>query len=482
MSQILLIDDDYASINSIKDILVFDGHEVTCCTSVFEALKVIQNERHDLIITDMRLPIEPNSTIDDEGGLQIIKAIIARNILAPIIVITGFGSIKNSVDAMSFGAYDYLIKPVDFKELRMKVRQALHDRFPAFQQRIMKIIGYYDEVQNLKQCHCESLKQPYSIAGEFENLIGESKKIQQLKEEIRVVAGSAATVLIQGESGTGKELVARAIHQKSERQDKKFITLNCAAFPENLIEDELFGHRKGSFSSAMADRKGALEEANGGSLFLDEIGEMPLNMQPRLLRILEYKEVKRIGENIAKTVDVRVIAATNKKLEQEVSAGRFRADLFERLNVVRLNLPPLRQIKEDIPLLINHFIRLFHHDKNKPVPKISDAALDILIDYNWPGNVRELKNVIERTLLFIDGDVINEDNLRMNNFQINRDKPNGDVLSIPFGYSLEEIKLEAIRQTLDTYDGNKTHTARALGISTSTLWKALKTMESAKNN
>ena len=478
MSQILLIDDDYTSINTIKDILLFGGHEVTCCMSVFEALKVIQNERHDLIITDMRLPIEPDSAIDNEGGLQIIKAIIEQNILVPIIVITGFGSIKNTVDAMSFGAYDYLIKPVDFKELKMKVQQALRDRFSAFQQRIMKIIdssrsSNTSEVQNLK---------PYAVARGFENLIGESKKIQQLKEEIHLVAGSVATVLIQGESGTGKELVARAIHQKSKRQNKEFITLNCAAFPENLIEDELFGHRKGAFSSAIADRKGAFEEAEGGSLFLDEIGEMPLNMQPRLLRVLEYKEVKRIGENIAKTVDVRIIAATNKKLEQEVSAGRFRADLFERLNVVRLELPPLREIKEDIPLLVNYFIRLFHQGKSKPIPEISDAALNMLMDYDWPHNVRELKNVIERTLLFMDGDVINENNLRLNTLPINQDNRNEAVLSIPFGRSLEEIKLEAIRQTLHTYNGNKTHTAKALGISTSTLWKALKTMESAKNN
>ena len=469
MKQILLIDDEYISRKSIATILEFCGHEVTTCENGSKALKVIKNERYDLIITDMRLPMESDSTIDDKGGIQIIQAAMDANILVPIIVITGFGSIQDAVDVMRLGAYDYLTKPIDFDELKVKIQRALYDGFSFTQGQILKSAGY------------QSMNQKPDSAAYIENIIGESEAMQKLKkEEIYVAAGSTATVLIQGESGTGKELVARAIHYNSDRRNKAFITLNCAAFPPNLIEDELFGHRKGAFSSAIADRKGAVEETEGGSLFLDEIGEMPLEMPPRLLRVLEQKEVKRIGENIARTVDVRIIAATNKKLEQEVSAGRFRADLFERLNIIVLNLLPLRQIKEDIPLLAKHFIRFFHCDKNKPIPKISDAALDMLINYDWPRNVRELKNVIERTLLFMNGDVINKDNLRMKVSSLS--KPDEASIFIPVGCSLEEIKLEAIRQTLNTFNGNKTHAAKALGISTSTLWKSLKTLENAESN
>jgi len=340
MSQILLIDDDNRSRKSITDILEFCGYEVTGCETVFEALKIIKNERHDLIITDMHLPMELNSIIDDEGGLQIIRAIMDANVSVPIIVITGFGSVENTVEAMRLGAHDYLTKPISVNELKVKIQHALNDRFSTFQKCVMKMMGYSYETMS---------QNPYSVAYKFEDFIGESEVMQELKEEIRVVAGSTVTVLIQGESGTGKELVARAIHYKSNRGNKPFLALNCAAFPQTLIEDELFGHRKGAFSGAIADRKGAFEEAEGGSLLLDEIAEMPLDMQPRLLRVLEQKEVKRIGENIAKTVDVRIIAATNKKLEQEVSEGRFRPDLFERINIIVLNLPLLRQRKEDIP-------------------------------------------------------------------------------------------------------------------------------------
>lgn len=470
MSQILLIDDECVSRKSITAILEFYGHEVTSCENISEALKVIQNERHDLIITEMRLPMVSNSKIDDEGGLQIIQAAMDATISVPIIVITSFSSIQNTVDAMRLGAYDYLTKPIDFDEFLMKIKGALLHRFSPTKEWIKKPLS--SKITNLK---------PGKAVYKFENIIGESEAIKKLKEEIRVVADSTATVLIQGESGTGKELVAKNIHYLSLRRNKAFVTLNCAAFPPFLIEDELFGHRKGAFSGAIADRRGAVEEAEGGSLFLDEIGEMPKDMQPRLLRVLEQKEVKRIGENVAKTVDVRIIAATNKNLEQEVSEGRFRPDLFERLNIIVLNLPPLRQIKEDIPHLVEHFIRLFHYDTNKPLSRISDAALDMLMNYDWPRNVRELKNVIERTLLFMDGDVINLNNLRMNTSSL-KNKGDEYAISIPFGQSLEGIKLEAIRQTLDAFDGNKTHTAKALGISTSTLWKALKTIQSAKSN
>ena len=474
MSQILLIDDEHVVKESITAILEFYGHEVTGCENVLEASKVIKNERHDLIITDMRLPMESNSTIDDEGGLKIIQATVDVNISVPIIVITGFGSIENTVNAMRFGAYDYLTKPIDFDEFKIKIQRALQDRFSLAQGQMLEQLP-----QKTASAAAQLTNRKLYLPGyRLGSIIGKSKAIQKVREEIRVAAGSTATVLIQGESGTGKELVAKAIHYNSDRGNKALITLNCAAFPQNLIEDELFGHRKGAFSTAIADRRGTVEEAEGNSLFLDEIGEMPLEMQPRLLRILEQKEVKRIGENITKTVDVRIIAATNKELELEMSAGRFRPDLFERLNIITLNLPPLRRIKEDIPLLVEHFIHLCH-DTSGPVPRISDAALYMLVDYDWPRNVRELRNVIERTLLFMDGDVINEKNLRMSTYSVS--KPNDYTISIPLGETLEEIKLEAIRQTLDEFDGNKTRTAKALGISTSTLWKALKTIEKTRD-
>ncbi len=462
MSQILVVDDEDTVRESIAALIEKRlGHEVTTCKNISEAIKVIKNERFDLIITDMQMPLETGLKMDEEGGLQVIRTVKESGIQVPIIVMTGYGTIENAVDAMRLGAFDYLQKPPDFEDLQWKIQRALKYQFL--------------EQENLRLSHENVLlrEQIFSTYG-LENIIGESKAMHKLKEDIRLAAYSDAIVLIQGESGTGKELVANAIHYNSLRADRPFIILNCAAFPRDLIDDELFGHRRGSFSSAIADRKGAFEEANGGSLFLDEIGEMPLEMQPRLLRVLEQKEVKPIGENITRIVDVRVIAATNKNLRQEKDEGRFRPDLFERLNVLVLNPPPLKQIKEDIPLLVEHFIRIFQQETGKRIKKVSSSALDMLTDYDWPGNVRELKNVIERTILYLDREVIQKENIRMDDLSPSQEqKENQDMISIPAGSSLDEIKLEAVRQTLEMAGGKKTEAARILDISTSTFWKML---------
>ncbi len=462
MSQILIVEDEDAVRESLAALIEKRlGHEVTTCKNISEAIKVIKNERFDLIITDMQMPLETGLRMDEEGGLQVIRAVNEAGIQVPIIVMTGYGTIENAVDAMRLGAFDYLQKPPDFEDLQWKIQRALKYQFL--------------EQENLRLSHENVLlrEQMFSTYG-LENIIGESKAMHTLKEDIRLAACSDAIVLIQGESGTGKELVANAIHYNSLRADRPFIILNCAAFPRDLIDDELFGHRRGSFSSAIADRKGAFEEADGGSLFLDEIGEMPLEMQPRLLRVLEQKEVKPIGENITRIVDVRVIAATNKNLRQEKDEGRFRPDLFERLNVLVLNPPPLKQIKEDIPLLVEHFIRIFQQETGKRIKKVSSGALDVLMDYDWPGNVRELKNVILRTILYLDREIIQKENIRMNDlYPLQERKEYQDMISIPAGSSLNEIKLEAARQTLEMAGGKKTEAARILDISTSTFWKML---------
>jgi DNA-binding NtrC family response regulator len=453
MSRILIVDDVRAQRRGAALTLSKLGHEVMESENESEAVEVLDRESFDLVITDMRMPPEDGMPEDEESGLRVIKAAKDRDADTAVLVMTAHGSIKNAVEAMHEGASDYLEKGFSTDELRMKVSKALE------QNKLVKENARLSEENAYLKT---SISEPFAL----DNIVGQSYIMKKLLEDVHIAAQSSSTVLVRGESGTGKELVAKAIHYNSPRRDKILITLNCACFPADLIEDELFGHCKGSFTGSSSDRKGAFEESDGGTIFLDEIGEMPLEMQPRLMRVLEQKEVKRIGENMVRNVDVRVVAATNQNLENTASNGKFRGDLFERLNVISILLPPLRDRKEDIPILVDHFIDMFNKETSRKIKGISKPALNMLIQHDWPRNVRELKNVIERTIIFMEGDVIEEKSLRFSTPipQSSRNSDNGSIASVPVGSSIDEMEKVLIKKTLDANNWNKRKTAGQLGI------------------
>jgi len=453
MSRILIADDDDIHRHGTALTLRKAGYEVVESKYEAEAADILKNETFDLIITDMLMPMDDKTPEDMESGLRIIKLAKEIDTKTTIIVMTAHATIQNAVEAMRMGAFDYLPKMFTKDELKIKTAKALEQSHL-----INENIRLSEENKYLKT----SLKESFSL----DKIIGQSHIMKKLQEDIKLAAQSSSTVLIRGESGTGKELAARAIHFNSPRRDKIFVTLNCASFPSELIEDELFGHIKGSFTGSTTDRKGAFEEADGGTIFLDEIGEMPFEMQPRLLRVLEQKEVKRIGENISRKVDVRVVAATNQKLEECISKNKFRGDLFERLNVISIYMPNLRERKEDIPILVDHFIEVFSKETSKRIHGISKKALEALIQHYWPRNVRELKNVIERTIIFMEGCVIEENDLRFSAAIPPHDKNLDDKLiaSLPIGSSLEDMEKILITRTLEANNWNKKRTADQLGI------------------
>lgn len=450
MSKILVIDDEGANRRGATLTLKKLGHHVVESENEAEAIGRIGSEEFDLVITDMFMPPGFGMPEDMESGLRVIDVVKSCAPNTTVIVMTAHSSIENAVEAMRHGAFDYLPKPFSAPELKLKASKALEQH---------KLVAENVRLSAVNEYLKTSITEPFA----FGNIIGQSDVMKKLLRDVQIAAGSSSTVLIRGESGTGKELVAKAIHYNSARQDKLLITLNCACFPSELIEDELFGHTKGSFSGASADRMGAFEEADEGTIFLDEIGEMPLEMQPRLMRVLEQKEVKRIGENITKKIDVRVLAATNRDLEVFTSNGKFRGDLFERLNVISVHLPSLRERKEDIPLLVNYFIEIFNKETSKQIRGISQAALDALMQHSWPRNVRELRNVIERSIIFIDSDVIGEKDLRFS-AEVPQQNDCGSIASVPIGSSLEDMERELIEKTLRANGWNKRQTARQLGI------------------
>ncbi|MFC1716336.1 sigma-54-dependent transcriptional regulator [Candidatus Poribacteria bacterium] len=450
MGKILIVDD--AVTNRRGTVLTLNklGHKVMESENEAEAANIIGKESFDLVITDMLMPPGDGQPEDMESGLRVIELAKSSDPNTTVIVMTAHGSIENAVKAMQLGAFDYLQKPFTPDELKIKATRALEQHKLLEENLRLSVENEY-----LKT----SISEPFAL----DNIIGESNVMKRLLDDVCIAAQSSSTVLIRGESGTGKELIAKAIHYNSPRRDKVLITLNCACFPSELIEDELFGHRKGSFTNANQDRMGAFEESDGGTIFLDEIGEMPMEMQPRLMRVLEQKEVKRIGENRVKNIDVRVVAATNKDLEDATVKSTFRGDLFERLNVISIYLPPLRERKEDIPLLVDHFVETFNKETSKKIRGVTSPALDALMRHDWPRNVRELRNVIERTIIFIDGDIIGEKDLRFSTL-IPQQNSNGSVASVSVGSSLEEMEKELIEKTLRANNWNKRQTARQLGI------------------
>jgi two-component system response regulator AtoC len=435
---VLLIEDDKIMRISLEDALKGAGYDVSSFETGTEALRAFKNFPFDIAITDFKLP--------DLDGFDIIKEITKKQDV-PVIMMTGYGTIKDAVEAMKLGVFDYLTKPFALDELLLVIERAL------------MIKGLKEENVRLKK----DLNRCYN----GRNITGESAEIKKVFSLIEKVSASDATVLILGESGTGKELVATTIHYQSKRRDKPLIKVNCAAFPEGLTESELFGHEKGAFTGAIRRKPGRFEAADGGTIFLDEIADLPLSTQAKILRVIQERQFDRVGGTTTLTVDVRIIAASNRALEEEVKAGRFREDLFYRLNVIPINMPPLRERREDILPLIESFMEKYGSGLAKNV-HFTQEAVDLLLAYDYPGNVRELENIIERCVTLSSSGTIGTDDLP--SFIVNGDRSgNGLRLS---GVASEAEKTH-IMKVLKTTLGNKTKAAAMMGISRKTLWEKM---------
>ena len=387
MAHILLVDDQSSMRLTLTALLKSAGHTLAQAGTGADAIEKIQKNDFDLVITDLKL--------DQISGMDVLKATKAQNPQTEVIMLTGFGSIESAVAAMKAGAIDYLTKPVDTEEL-------------------MLAIGRAQERQQLKS-EVARLRSVVAKEQKFDpgNIVATSKAMQEVLEMVARVAATDATVLVQGVSGTGKELIARALHQNSKRKDGPFIPINCGALPENLLESELFGHVKGSFTGAHQNKKGLFEEADGGTLFLDEIGEMTPVTQVKLLRVLQDSEVRRVGANTGVKVDVRVVAATNKRLQERVKENEFREDLYYRLQVIPIFLPSLRERKEEITPLVRHYLSIFSQKLNKPIKDLTPEAEKAILDYSWPGNIRELINAVERAVILARGDMVNPEDFAL---------------------------------------------------------------------
>jgi two-component system NtrC family response regulator len=380
METILIVDDEKNYLTILSALLEDEGFEVLTAPGGSEALEVHKSSDLDLILTDMKMP--------KMDGIELLENIKQNDPDLPVIMMTAHGTVDKAVEAMQKGAYTYVLKPFDNERLIIYVKKA---------------ISMYQVVKENRR-----LRNAVESQYRFGNLIGKSKKMRDIFDTIQKVAPSGATVLIEGESGTGKELVARSIHFNSPRREKPFVAVNCSALAENLLESELFGHEKGAFTGAVATKKGRFELADGGTLFLDEIGELSPNLQVKLLRVLQEKVFERVGGVRTISVDIRILAATNKDLQQEMQDGRFREDLYYRLNVVHIVLPPLKARKEDIRLLVNHFIKKYASERRSaaPVTGVDQEVDRLFYDYNWPGNIRELENVIERVMILCPGEIM----------------------------------------------------------------------------
>jgi two-component system response regulator HydG len=446
--RVLVIDDEEAHAQAVAESLERIGYECDIATSGPEGARKIENEDYDVIITDLKM-----DTVD---GLALLRKAKMELPEAEVVVVTGHGDIKSTVLAMQQGAANYLTKPLDINELRAVVDKAA-------------------ERKRLAKTNLELHRQLDEKFG-FEGIIGSSPAIHQIIEKLKQIAPTNATVLIQGETGTGKELVAKAIHNNSPRKNKPFVPLNCTALNENLMEDELFGHEPGAFTGADRLRKGKFEYANGGTLFLDEVGDMPLTLQAKLLRVLEDGQVFRIGGNEAIKVNVRVLSATNRDLEQAVAQGAFRRDLYYRLKVVTVKLPPLRERKEDIPLLAAHFLKECSQKHGKTVTGIAAEVRRALVAYDWPGNIRQLKNLIDSMVVLDRDGILGLDDLPegepITQVPIARSVAAGTPSLI--GQPLEAVERYYIEQALELTHGNREEAARMLGIGERTLYRKIK--------
>ncbi len=446
MPKILLVDDDPQSLEATRKILDLAGHAVSVASDGQSALRWVRSpeatetqKSWDLIVTDIRMP--------HLDGLEFLKALKLCGDTTPIILMTAFGRVEDAVWAMKLGAVDFLTKPFKRQQLLDAVESALK----------RKGVG-----------------EASLPAKKDELLIGQAPSLQRLREMIHQVAPTSATVLITGESGVGKELVAQCLHQLSPRAKNAFIALNCAAFPESLLESELFGYEKGAFTGATASKAGLLEMAHTGTLLLDEVGEMPLHLQAKLLRVLEDSEVRRLGATVSRKIEVRILAATNQKLEQAVEHGSFRQDLLYRLRVVHLEVPPLRDRLEDLPELIGHFVGMFAHRHSKQVKKVSAEAYQVFQSHSWPGNVRELANTLERAVIFSSSQEIQLLDLPGHLRSV---APGAAMVSFPLGTALRDVEEVLIRKTLEMTEGDKEMAAKILGINSRTVYRKLDKMK-----
>ena len=449
--QVLVVDDEEELRKAIVEILTLDGFEVDQASSAEEAAEKLAQTAYDVLITDNNLP--------GKAGVELLEESLARYPEIIGVVITGYGTIETAVNAIKKGAYNYLTKPFRLVELPIMVRKGLKERHLRFENQYLR----------------KQLDEKYG----FSNIIGSGRAMKRIFELVDTIAGLSSTVLIQGETGTGKELIAKAIHFNSPRKDQKLVSINCGAIPENLLESELFGHVKGAFTGAVQTRIGRFEQANGGTILLDEIGNMPVSLQVKLLRVLQEREFERVGGNTTVKVDVRIIAATSSNLEQMVKDGTFREDLYYRLNVIPIDLPPLRERREDIPLLVHKFVEHFCETHKLDLKTVSPQVMKAVMSYDWPGNVRQLENLVERMVALsgnrpailrpdLPAEIQNRDSL---NFVPLIEIPEE---GINFQNVVTEMERELILQSLRKTNGNKKLAAKLLNLKRTTLIEKIK--------
>ncbi len=436
-SVILIVDDDMNTLRGMKWFLSREDRKILTASNASEAMDTIGSKRVDIIISDIRLP--------DQSGISLMEEVLHHYPETDVILMTGYGSIADAVTAMQKGAYTYLTKPLNPDELEIVLSRILAKRNLIRQNRAL-----------LKRLSGQEVSQ---------EILGTSREIREVLKSIRDVAPTDAPVLIEGETGTGKELIARAIHRYSERSDGPFIVVNCAALLENLLESELFGHERGAFTGAVKQKVGRFEQANGGTLFLDEIGEMQMSTQAKILRTLEYGTFERLGGTRSIQVDVRVLSATNRNLQEEIAKGRFREDLFYRLNVVSIHVPPLRERRGDIPVLLRTFLKRFSTAQKKEINGFSAEAQRLLEAYTWPGNVRELEHTVERAVIMCSGPVIQVDHLPEPIRRQSERKEGLSTVTLPLGITLKEAEKRLILKTLDSVGYHRGKAAEILGIS-----------------
>lgn len=447
--QILIVDDETNAVDNLTHVCNKAGYEVTSTTSGQEALELIRNQTFDLVLTDLR--------IDQVDGIEILNLTKELHPETEVILITGYASFETAVDAMKAGAFHYIAKPFQLDEVRELIRKAL-------------------SVSQLKTEN-RQLRKQLTARNKEPKIITQDSVMKGLLDTARQVATTMSNVLITGESGTGKELMARYIHAHSNRKEQGFFAINCAALPEELLASELFGHEKGAFTGATDRRAGLFEAAKGGTVFLDEVGEMSPSMQVKLLRVIQEREVQRLGSNATTSIDIRLVAATNRDLQQEVNAGRFRQDLFYRLNVIELHLPPLSHRKNDIPLLARYFLQQQNSRNQSQIKKFSAEAMDTLTRYPYPGNIRELNNAIEHCAALAQGNEIQLNELPSSMQQ--SDQPLPPQLPVTSNLpSLADRESEYIEFVMDFCDGNRTQAASILGIDRVSLWRRLKSKTS----
>jgi DNA-binding NtrC family response regulator len=439
--KILIVDDEKDILRALEFILSREGYSVSTATSGEEAIELLKKDEYDLVLTDLRM--------EGMDGLEVLQRTLQMRPSTLVIIMTAYATVESAVTAMKMGASDYIVKPFINEDVKMRIKRLL-DHKRLLQENI-------------------ALKQQLSQRIPGRVFLGNSNQIQELLTLLEQVIPTKTNVLILGESGTGKGLIAELIHYNSPRKDKPFISINCSAIPDTLLESELFGYKKGAFTGAVSDKKGLITMADGGTLFLDEIGDMPMSLQAKLLKVIETGEIMPLGDTVKRLVDVRIIAATNADLEKKVKEGSFREDLYYRLSVIEIRIPPLRERREDIPVLVDYFIKSISEENKKDIKGIDDDAMTMLIGYDWPGNVRELKNVIERAVVLAKGEYITVAELPE---KIKGAKVKGITGNLKD--ALSEYERSLIINAYEQYKRDKEATAKALGIDLVTLYRKLK--------